>query len=77
MMNSNLVSDEERRKAKEKVNRLMDAELRLRTIHELRLILLGLSEDIKDYDVYIEGQEILSEMERKVWKYINGEIKNY
>lgn len=76
-MDSNLVSDEERRKAKEKVNRLMAAELRLRTIHELRLILLGLSEDIKDHDVYIEGQEILSEMERKVWKYINGEIENY
>lgn len=55
----------------------MDSELRLRTIHELRWILLGLSEDIKDHDVYIEGQELLSEMERQVWKYINGEIENY
>ena len=50
------------------MNRLMDSELRLRTIHELRWILLGLSEDIKDHDVYIEGQ---------VWKYINEEIENY
>ena len=56
---------------------LWTLELRLRTIHELRWILLGLSEDIKDHDVYIEGQEILSEMERQVWKYINGEIENY
>ena len=77
MMGNNLISDEERRKEKEKMNRLMDSELRLRTIHELRWILLGLSEDIKDHDVYIEGQEILSEMERRVWKYINGEIENY
>ena len=37
----------------------------------------GIIGRIKDYDVYIEGQEILSEMERQVWKYINGEIENY
>ena len=40
-MENNLISDEERRKEK-KMNRLMDSELRLRTIHELRWILLGL-----------------------------------
>lgn len=39
-MENNFISDEERRK--EKMNRLMDSELRLRTIHELRWILLGL-----------------------------------
>ena len=55
----------------------MDSELRLRTIHELRWILLGLSEGINDHDAYIEGQEILSEMERQVWKYINEETLNY
>jgi len=32
MMENNLISDEERRKEK-KMNRLMDSELRLRTIH--------------------------------------------
>lgn len=58
------------------MNRLMDSELRLRTIHEVRWILLGLSEDIKDHNVYIEGQEILSEIERQVCKYINEEIQN-
>ena len=36
MMENNLISDEERRK--EKMNRLMDSKLRLRTIHELRWI---------------------------------------
>lgn len=41
-MDNNLISDEERRKSKEKMNRRMDLELRLRTIHELRWILLGL-----------------------------------
>lgn len=41
-MENNLISDEERRKEKEKMNRLIDSELRLRTIHELRWILLGL-----------------------------------
>ena len=41
-MEKNLISEEERRKEKEKMNRLMDSELRLRTIHELRWILLGL-----------------------------------
>jgi len=76
-MDNNLISDDERRKEKEKMNKLMDSKFWLRTIHELRWILLGLSKDIKDHDVYIEGQEILSEMERQVWKYINGEIENY
>ena len=38
-MENNLISDDERRKEKEKMNRLMDSELRLRTIHELRSIL--------------------------------------
>ena len=41
-MENNLINEEERRKEKEKMNRLMDFELRLRTIHELRWILLGL-----------------------------------
>ena len=41
-MENNLISEEERRREKEKMNRLMDSELRLRTIHELRWILLGL-----------------------------------
>lgn len=41
-MDNNLISEEERRKEKEKMNRLMYLELRLRTIHELRWILLGL-----------------------------------
>ena len=46
-MDNNLINDEERRKEKEKMNRLMDSKLRLRTINELRWILLGLSEGSK------------------------------
>ena len=41
-MDNNLISDDGRRKEKEKINRLMDLELRLRTIYKLRWILLGL-----------------------------------
>ena len=41
-MDNNLISEEERIKEKGKMNRLRDSELRLRTIHELRWILLGL-----------------------------------
>ena len=41
-MENNLINEEERRKEKEKMNILMDSELRLRTIHELRWLLLGL-----------------------------------
>ena len=47
MMDNNLINDEERRKEKEKMNRLMDSKLRLRTINELRWVLLGLSEGSK------------------------------
>ena len=76
-MENNLISDEERRKEKEKMNRLINSKFWLRTIHELKWILLGLLEDIKNHDVYIEGQEILSEMDRQIWKYINGETQHY
>ena len=41
-MDNNLISEEERRKEKEKMNKLMDSKFWLRTIHELRWILLGL-----------------------------------
>ena len=76
-MENNLISEEERRKEKEKINRLMDVELRLWTIHELRWILLGLfCWHQRSLCVY-RRKKILSEMERQVWKYINGEIENY
>ena len=42
MMDNNLISEEEKRKEKGKMNRLMDSKFWLRTIHELRWILLGL-----------------------------------
>ena len=35
-MENNYISEEERRKEKEKMNRLMDSKFWLKTIHELR-----------------------------------------
>lgn len=62
---------------KERIERLQDSELRLRTIHEMRWMLLSRSEEISNPDVYIEGNEILNEAEKKVWQFINGEIETY
>jgi hypothetical protein len=45
---------------KERIERLQDSELRLRTIHEMRWMLLSRSEEISNPDVYIEGNEILN-----------------
>lgn len=41
-MENILTSDDEKRKEKEKMNKLMDSKFWLRTIHELRWILLGI-----------------------------------
>ena len=60
-MNNNLISDEEIRKAKEKMNRLIDFRVKTKNYSWIKMDITGIIEDIKDYDVYIEGQEILSE----------------
>ena len=60
-MENNLVRDEERRKAKEKMNRLIDFRVKTKNYSWIKMDITGIIEDIKDYDVYIEGQEILSE----------------
>jgi hypothetical protein len=62
---------------KERIERLQDSELRLRAIHEMRWMLLSRSKEISNPDVYIEGNEILNEAEKKVWQFINGEIETY
>lgn len=62
---------------KERIERLQDSELRLRAIHEMWWMLLSRSEEISNPDVYIEGNEILNEAEKKVWQFINGEIETY
>lgn len=61
---------------KEKLERLENALLRLQVIHEMRWILLNEIER-DHYDIYIEGNEILNEAERKVWDYINGKLDKY
>ena len=63
----------------EKERRLSDYEFRLRILHQMRWGLLQMAHDVKgnhlkgyDEDFYIEANEILNEVERRVWDYING-----
>lgn len=72
------ISDQERER------RLSDYELRLKTLHQMRWSLLQIAHDIKedhtkcyDDEFYVEANEIINEVERKVWKYINGEVDEY
>ena len=56
--------------------RLSDSSLRLETIHKLRWIVLeniGTSDNVNDKEYYVEANEILNEMEKETWEYINGE----
>ena len=69
---------------KEKERRLSDWEFRLNTLHKMRWCLLQMAHDVKedhpkgyDEDFYIEANEILNEVERRVWKYINGISDEY
>lgn len=62
----------------EQYNRLIDSELRLKTIHKIRFALLQIAHDVKDenhqiYDdeFYVEANEILNEIEKRVWEYID------
>lgn len=64
---------------KEKERRLSDWEFRLNTLHKMRWGLLQMAHDVKhdhtkgyDADFYIEANEIINEVERRVWEYING-----
>lgn len=57
------------------LSRLSDSSLRLETIHKLRWIILenlGNSNDVNDKEYYVEANEILNEMEKDTWEYING-----
>lgn len=73
-----LITEEERE------IRLNDSELRLKTIHQMRWGLLQMSHDVEDNhtkgydeDFYIEANEILNEVENRVWNYINGISDKY
>ena len=61
----------------ERLIRLEESELRLRAIHEMRWLLLGRAGEISNHDIYVEGNEILNEVEQKVWQFINGQIEKY
>ncbi len=73
-----LITEEERE------IRLNDSEFRLKIIHQMRWGLLQMSHDVNedhpkgyDDDFYIEANEILNEVERRVWDYINGISDKY
>ena len=73
-----LISEEERK------IRLNDSEFRLNTIHKMRWCLLQMAHDVKDNhpkgydeDFYIEDNEILNEVEKRVWDYSNGISDEY
>lgn len=64
--------------------RLNDSEFRLNTIHKMRWCLLQMAHDVNedhpkgyDDDFYIEANEILNEVEKRVWEYINGISDKY
>ena len=68
----------------EKERRLSDYEFRLNILHKMRWGLLQMAHDVKgnnakgyDEDFYIEANEILNEVERRVWEYINGIIDSF
>lgn len=72
------ISDQERER------RLSDYELRLRTLHKMRWGLLQMAhhdnhDNHRGYDdeFYVEANEIINEVERRVWKYVNGETDSY
>lgn len=67
-----------------RMDRLSDSELTLNTIHKIRWGLLQLAHDIKsedkkvyDDDFYVEANEILNEVEKRVWEYIDGKRETY
>ena len=68
----------------EQYNRLIDSELRLKTIHKIRFALLQIAHDVKgenhqiyDDEFYVEANEILNEIEKRVWEYIDDKIDKY
>lgn len=73
-----LITEEEREV------RLNDSEFRLNIIHKMRWCLLQMAHDVEDNhpkgydeDFYIEANEILNEVENRVWNYINGISDKY
>lgn len=56
--------------------RLLDMDLRLKVIHKMRFIVLEAFSDIHETQEYIEANEILNEVEKRVWEYIESDKKD-
>ncbi len=52
--------------------RLSEKNLTLETIAKMRRILLDNFTTQQDYKYYVEANEILNDVERETWDYING-----
>ncbi len=52
--------------------RLSEKNLTLETITKMRRILLDNFTTQEDYKYYVEANEILNDVERETWDYING-----
>lgn len=50
--------------------RLVDEKPRLKVICETRWKLLDIRDELNDDNFYIDANELLTEMERKIWKLI-------
>ena len=76
-MNNNLISDEEIRKAKEKMNRLIDFRVKTKNYSWIKMDITGIiGRHQRLWCVYRRTRNIKWRI-RQVWKYINGEIENY
>lgn len=56
-------------------DRLTDSNLTLETIARIRRILLDNFSSKEDTKYYVEANEILNDIERKTWDYINGKFE--
>lgn len=51
---------------------LMDEILRLKALFELRMKLLDIKIETKDCDIYIAANEMLNQMEKQIWNYLEN-----
>ena len=64
-------------KDKKRLLRLEESSLRLETIHQMRWKLMETLSDNENQNIYYEANELLNEIEHKLWDYINGKVDLY
>ena len=77
MLENNLVRDKERRKAKEKMNRLIDFRVKTKDYSRIKMDITGIIGRHQGlWCVYRRTRNIKWRI-RQVWKYINRAIENF